>query len=377
MKVALFVASQANRGTFFRGFFFAKYLARRGHEVTLVCSGPSATGFSYSSSQGFSTITLPYANHLLTYLPAQVASAALSCVRQLIDSSDVTHVFQLALPSTWIAAVFAGSTTFTTKRRVFFDWDDLWGSGGVLVDYGRIVSFIGSLMEEKFLRLAHGVTTASEYLSERARKAGAKRVAFIANGTENDSHKTLSKFEARDLLGLSKSGPILCHVGFTDLRNVWTKISRNHPDARLLIVGEPPKYNMRRRVKDADPRIVYTGRIDPTLVKTYLAASDILLLKTNNEVSELARFPVRLGDYLTAGRPIVAGDIGEIGRVLKHSGCGVLAEAGNENDFADRIVGLIAAPDTWNEMGAKSRQMAQKLSWDNLANDLEDFYVSA
>jgi glycosyltransferase involved in cell wall biosynthesis len=231
-------------------------------------------------------------------------------------------------------------------------------------------------MEEKFLRLANGVTVASEYLREKARKAGARRVVFIPNGTEDDFGSKSSKSVAREALGIRNSGVLLCHVGFADLGNVWNKIVSVYPKATLVIVGQPPKYNMRKIVKHDDRRVLYTGRIDPTLVKTYLAASDILLLKTNDEVSERARFPIRLGDYLSAERPVVAGDIGEIGRVLRESGCGVLSKPGDDEDFADRIIDLIAAPEVWDGMSAGARRMAEKLSWDNLARELDDFYRS-
>jgi len=242
MKVTLFVASQVNRGTFFRAFFLAKYLSRRGHDITLILSGERATTLSYEMSDGFRVIALPYANHLLTYLPVQIAAATLSCIRQLIDSSDVVHIFQIAVPSTWLTALFEGSTGFVgRKRRLFFDWDDLWGSGGVLVDYGRVISFIGSLMEEKFLRLADGVTVASEYLREKARKAGAKKVRFIPNGTERDSQSRPSKIRARESLGIKKDGVVLCHVGFVDLGSVWSKIAWANPEACLLYTSPSPR----------------------------------------------------------------------------------------------------------------------------------------
>jgi glycosyltransferase involved in cell wall biosynthesis len=301
----------------------------------------------------------------------------MSCIQQLVNSSDVVHVFQLAMPSSWLPALFAHSTSFAQRRRVFFDWDDLWGDNGILVDQGRVANIVASFMEERFLSLADGVSVASEFLSRRATSAGARRVFYIPNGTENDSASKQSKLDARKALGITNLGVILCHVGFADFTNVWNRIRSAYPRVTLIIIGQPPRYNMRRITKTNDPQIIYTGRIDSTKVKSYLSASDILLLKTNNEFSEQARFPIRLGDYLSAERPIVAGDIGEIGRVMRQSGCGLLSKPGDDADFANRIIELIGSPRMWDEMGAKAQQMAERLSWVHLASQLEEAYESA
>jgi len=377
MKVTLVVASQINKGTFFRGFFLSKYLAQRGHDVTLVCSGESATSYTRQAVEGFTLITLPYSNRFLTWLPIQVVSGAMSCVQQLVNSSDVVHVFQLAMPSSWFPALFARLTSLAQRRRLFFDWDDLWGDNGILVDQGRAASIVASFLEEGFLSLADGVSVTSEFLSKRAIVAGARKVFYLPNGTEMDSAPKQPKVAARKILGITDLGVILCHVGFADFTNVWNRIKSAYPTVTLIVIGQPPRYNMRRITKTNDPQVIYTGHIDSSKVKAYLSASDILLLKTNNESSEQARFPIRLGDYLSAERPIVAGDIGEIGRVMRQSGCGFLSRPGDDPDFANRIIELIGTPKIWDEMGVKAQQMAERLSWIHLAGELEEMYKSA
>ena len=374
--MTLVVASQINRGTFFRGFFFSKYLALRGHDVTLVCSGESTSRVRQRNVAGVTLVTLPYSNRLLSWLPVQLFSGALNCVRQMIDSSDVLHIFQLAMPSSWLVALMSRSLLLGRVGRVFFDWDDLWGANGVLVDYGKGVNLAATMMEERFLRLADGVTVASDFLLKRAKDVGARRVHYIPNGTERMPTSDLSKAGFRKLLGIPGSGTILCHVGMADLDRMWKKISTVFPNTTLIIIGDPPRYNMRNIRKANAPGMIYTGRISSDLVKKYLSAADILLLKTNDEISERARFPIRLSEYLCASRPIVAGDIGEIGNVLRKTGCALLSKPGDDEDFANRTLELIASPETWDEIGVKARSVADKLSWVDIAQRLEKAYTS-
>jgi len=379
LRVTIIIASQINRGTFFRGFYLSKYLAARGHAVTLLCSGKPGTKFRKERASGFDILTLPSSDHMEKWLITQLASVAISCIRNLVTSSDIVHVFQLAMPSTLFVALFTScfSRILPGKPRVYFDWDDLWGNGGILRDVGRFASEAASIMEEKFLRLADGITVVSEYLKERASALGAKNIFLVPNGVNPDALTQITKTEARRLLGKIGQGTILCHVGFADFTHVWRSIEVSFPDVRLIVIGDPPRYNFRRLQKVQHNRIIYTGRIPPEKMHIFLSAADILLLKTNNEISEKARFPIRIGDYLAAGRPIVAGEIGEIEKIIADSKCGLLYSPGDDEDFAAKIFELLKVPSVWDEMGLRALSKAKELSWDNLAKRLEIIYSQA
>ncbi len=48
--------------------------------------------------------------------------------------------------------------------------------------------------------------------------------------------------------------------------------------------------------------------------------------------------PVRFGDYLAAGRPVVTQQIGEISEAIASSDCGALARRADRKDLADKVV---------------------------------------
>jgi glycosyltransferase involved in cell wall biosynthesis len=108
-------------------------------------------------------------------------------------------------------------------------------------------------------------------------------------------------------------------------------------------------------------------------IPLYLGASDVLLLPLPDTLFDRARWPLRLGDYLAAGRPIVATSLPEIEKIV--SECGLLAKIGDPEDFADKILSIISDPDLREEMGKRARGLAEtRYSWKRIAKQLERAY---
>ncbi len=117
--------------------------------------------------------------------------------------------------------------------------------------------------------------------------------------------------------------------------------------------------------------VVHIGVLPYERLLLYLRASDILLLPRADNESEKANYPARLGDYLAAGRPIVATAIGEVEKVMRENKCGLLAKPNDPLDFADKILELLNEPQLREDMGRRGREIAeQKLSWQIVTKQL-------
>jgi len=105
-----------------------------------------------------------------------------------------------------------------------------------------------------------------------------------------------------------------------------------------------------------------------------LGASDILLLPMRDSPFDRARPPaIRLGDYLAAGRPVIATALPENEKVVGK--CGFLAKPGDPEDFANKILEALRNPDLCREMGERARELAEReYSWQILAKQLEKLY---
>lgn len=98
-------------------------------------------------------------------------------------------------------------------------------------------------------------------------------------------------------------------------------------DVRFLICGNGTQ---RRAIVDAVYKVDnvdYIGEIPLAMVPVYTAASDVIYY-VMNENSPIANYnaPNSLGFALVTGRPLIASDNGELGRVVREANCGILVK---------------------------------------------------
>ncbi|WP_188850998.1 glycosyltransferase family 4 protein [Haloarcula argentinensis] len=110
----------------------------------------------------------------------------------------------------------------------------------------------------------------------------------------------------------------------------------------------------------------------------------------NNEVGELFNeaqivvLPYRKGwqtghsgSLSTAfafGKPVVTTSVGDFPRLVEESGAGVAVEPENPEAIADGIVNILRNNQRRKNMAAASQQMADKLSWENIASQHIELY---
>jgi glycosyltransferase involved in cell wall biosynthesis len=380
MRITYFVPSPEGKGSFFRAFYLAKYLSKRGHDISLICGSRKPT-FSLTRKvvDNVRITQLPTFSNLPRWIALQIANAFANVIFSLASSPDIIHAFSVMAPSSALGIAFSKALKTVTLRdcRLFIDWDDWWSRGGILRDYGKVVNTFGMLFEEKTPLLGDTVTVVSEVLKQRAMRMGIKKVYKIPNGSNIETIKPIPKSKARETLGLPKDSLILCHLGFTDLTEAYLRVKKHRPDALLLVIGAPPRYvSLRipklRKVKG----IIYTGHESYQRIPFYLGASDILVLKTEDEIADKARWPIRIGDYLAAGRPIITGT-GDIANEIHRNRCGYLVKPGDPEDLAEKILEMAAHEELWEDFGKRARALAEStFSWAKIAEDLERLYLS-
>ena len=104
-----------------------------------------------------------------------------------------------------------------------------------------------------------------------------------------------------------------------------------------------------------------------------MAAADVALVPYFDTDFNRARWPIKLGEYMAAGRPVVACDVGELGRVVAEHEIGLLAQP-DMSGFADAVLALLRDPGRSAAIGARARQVAEDhYDWRVLAERLEAF----
>jgi glycosyltransferase involved in cell wall biosynthesis len=124
--------------------------------------------------------------------------------------------------------------------------------------------------------------------------------------------------------------------------------------------------------------VIMTGSIVHTRVAEMLSVADIALVPSAHVSASQGGTgtPLKLFEYMAAGKPIVATALSHAVEVIQNGHTGLLVEAGNVNQFAEAILTLLKNPSERERLGRNARQLAiEKYSWAEYTRRLEEIYL--
>ena len=181
-----------------------------------------------------------------------------------------------------------------------------------------------------------------------------ERVHVLPNGVDAERFTPSPQAAARvrTELGLG-AGPVIGFVGSlkawhgTDvLLRAFASILKRWTDARLLLVGDgPAAQDLRHEARELGiaAAVRSTGAIEHARVPDYLAAMDIAVAPYLPS-DDFYFSPIKVYEYLAAGKPVVASRIGQI-VPLAEAGFVHPAEAGDVDGLARALNEVLAAPE--------------------------------
>ncbi len=380
LKVLILNHNVEWRGTFQRCYDFAKLLAARHHDVTIVTNSKTARfQFDEYLLDQIKIIRSPD----LFWGILRSGWDPLNVFRRYgylkNRKFDILHAFDnrptVILPALWLQQKL--------KCPLVSDWCDWWGRGGAIrLRKNKILNFlfepIETYFEERYRRDADFLTVISDTLKDRAIRLGCDpaKIEVIPPLAPVDKIFPIEKMEARKTLNLSNYNPILIFSGFVlyDIQMVFESyrlVHQSYPKSLLILTGGVPPALTR---KFWDLPILNVGLVSQDLLQNYLGASDLCLLPLSDNLTNQARFPHKIGHYLAAGRPVVSNPVGEVGSLIQNQNIGILTDPTAES-FARGICRILSEPDRLNEMGTNARSVAEKkLSGSQFSEKLEEIY---
>jgi glycosyltransferase involved in cell wall biosynthesis len=155
-----------------------------------------------------------------------------------------------------------------------------------------------------------------------------------------------------------------------------------HVDA-VIIGGHPGESDLPRVQALAEAhalgaRVTFTGLVPPADVAAHLARARVLVLpNTATGLSERYTSPLKLFEYLAAGRAIVASDLPAIREIVQHGEHAWLVAPGDEGALAAAIDHLVSHPDLGARLAERAFAHAADYSWDRRAARLEALFEQA
>lgn len=146
------------------------------------------------------------------------------------------------------------------------------------------------------------------------------------------------------------------------------------PGISLIIGGDGP---FRGVVQDAAQKysnIIYLGYVHPSKVPLYTALSDIIFYGFDSK-NPNSRFsaPNKLFEALAAGKAIITGDFGEIGKIVKDTECGLIIKKFTGEEIKKNLSSL--KPEILSRFKENSQKNAlEKYNWQNACVTLLEQY---
>jgi len=110
--------------------------------------------------------------------------------------------------------------------------------------------------------------------------------------------------------------------------------------------------------------VQFTGMVEPGAVAGYLATAHVLVLpNTATRISERYTSPLKLFEYLAAGRPIVASDLPALREVVTADVDAVLVPPGDPRALAEGIARVLRDPELAERLSAQAWSRAAAFSW--------------
>ena len=288
-------------------------------------------------------------------------------------------------------------------------------------NWGTPYTFVRAIenVERLMLDHAHVIVAISDVLKNELMSRGveADRIVVVNNGYDPTS--VLSQDDAlqarqamRETLGLSKDAVVFCFVGTFGpwhgveviaraINHFFARASRDEmlKKAHFLFVGDGVK---RREVEEIVRsqidlgRVTFAGSVASDAINGYLAASDVCLLPTiaNKDGTEFFGSPTKLFEYISAGKPVIATNIGQAAEILKgavdvdcfaetadcddNMQCGIILPPGRADKLADAFMHVVHAP-TWRAAAGvhAAARAKESYSWDHsfakIEQSVDDF----
>lgn len=210
-----------------------------------------------------------------------------------------------------------------------------------------------------------------------------ERIVYWPNGTDVENFNIeLSTSEARKKIGIPLGKKIVMYTGqlfnWKGVDTLMQSVKILPQDALVYVVGgsKTDVDNCKKEIPEAsDERIVFIPFQQHSEIPIWLRASDVLILPNTGKqkVSLYYTSPMKLFEYLAAGKPIVASAIPSIMEILNDSNS-VLVSPDDPAELAMGINKVFKSADFAKSIAGKASRDSKKYTWEKRAQMIIEFF---
>lgn len=161
----------------------------------------------------------------------------------------------------------------------------------------------------------------------------------------------------------------------------FIKVVNVLPTAKLVLVGDGKnRLNFERKVKEMgfDRSVITVGLVEHAKIPEVLSIADVAVAPAPSMPAQDGGTgtPLKLFEYMAAGKAIVASDVYHSASVIQNGFTGILVEPGNVDSFAEAIIKVLVDKEERDRLARNARQRAIALhSWQHYTELLETIYL--
>ena len=233
--------------------------------------------------------------------------------------------------------------------------------------------------EDFLLRRIDLLITVGEILKENFEKRGVQHSCVVGNWKDADEFKFPQEVleEERQRLHILNAQLVISFIAnLGKERQLAPLIAavKDIPGISLIIGGDGPFRGVVQEAAHKYSNIIYLGYVHPSKVPLYTTISDIIFYGFDpaNPNSKFSA-PNKLFEALAAGKAIMTGDFGEIGKIVNDTECGLIIKKFTGEEIKKNLSSL--SPEILNRFKEKSKKNAlDKYNWQNARIVLLDQY---
>lgn len=256
--------------------------------------------------------------------------------------------------------------------------------------YGSNFKHLGNLslkIELEVLRQARAIIAISNILKNYYVELGVKaeKIHVIPNGADPEKFRPREKpvdiVEKYALQGKVVIGWIGALVGWSGIENLISMalhVLERCPNVAFMMVGSGANMEFFRKklhIKNYAARVILTGTVPHEEVPHYLACMDIVLAPYP-QLPFWYPSSLKIFEYMAAGKAVIAGNVGQVGEVIKDGDNGLLFDPDRDGELLQKTMALLENEALRKHIGARARQeVLAKYSWHQHARRIVEVFT--
>lgn len=154
-------------------------------------------------------------------------------------------------------------------------------------------------------------------------------------------------------------------------------VQEQFPTAQLILMGDGEGRDRAAAQITAlglQNKVIMTGRLPQEQVAAVLRTADVLVAPYPLKHSDIVGTPLKLMEYMAAGRAIVA-STAPLHEIITDGVTGLRVAPASVEALAQGIICLLADPTLRARLGTAANRQAQRYSWDGVVGQLNDIFV--